>query len=61
VNREIVHFGDGEFGVLSFDELYESTSFASRNLAVSNFSEMLEETLYSAEMRVGFMRGSLEE
>lgn len=50
VDREIVHLGDREFGVLAFDELDESATFSSRDLAVRDFSKVLEEALCAQQV-----------
>lgn len=45
VDREVVHLGDSEFCILSLDELNETATFSGWNLAVGDFSEVLEEAL----------------
>jgi hypothetical protein len=41
-NRETVHPLDGVLGILLAHVLHETTSFARRNLDISNLAEMLE-------------------
>lgn len=45
MNWEIVHLRDGQLGIGPSNELDKSTTFAGRNLAIRDFTEVMKEAL----------------
>lgn len=49
MNWEIVHLRDGQLGIGPSNELDKSTTFAGRNLAIRDFTEVMKEALQGVD------------
>jgi hypothetical protein len=61
VNREIVHLGDGEFGVLTADELDKAATLTGGDFAVGDLAEVVEEGLRKEKESVSRKEGKERE